>query len=265
MRVVQVQFAPWDPVYYFDPVDLPLSLGNIVIATTEIGTEAGRVFGFAEIDQQKITELGSIKPLDRLATAEDLRLIKELNVERDSALSFCRKVIKRHGLEMKLVDANFSFDGSKITFAFIADGRVDFREVVKELTRHWHKNIRLQQLGVRDEARLTGDFGSCGRQLCCRGNLRELCSITSDMIDCQQIAHRGSDRLTGCCGRLRCCLAYEKNVYEDFQHRLPPIGSKIKTEKGLGEVIRHHVIKGTVEARINDEVIIEVPVFNPKN
>jgi cell fate regulator YaaT (PSP1 superfamily) len=154
---------------------------------------------------------------------------------------------------MKVVDAHFSFDGGRLIFPFIADGRVDFRQLVKDLTHHFQKSIRLQQIGIRDEAKITGDFGSCGRQLCCKTHLKSLVSITSELAEVQQIAHRGSERLSGQCGRLRCCLAYEGKNYEELASNLPAIGSTIKTPQGKGEVIGWHTLKQTVDVALNGD------------
>ena len=149
-------------------------------------------------------------------------------------------------MKMKLVRAYYSFDDRRLTFTFIADGRVDFRDLVKDLTKDFHKLIRLQQIGIRDEARLMGDVGPCGKTLCCATHLNKLESVTSELIDLQQLNHRGSERLSGMCGRLCCCLAYEKEGYSSLLNKLPAIGTKVKTKEGPGVVIRHHLLKETM-------------------
>jgi cell fate regulator YaaT (PSP1 superfamily) len=203
-----------------------------------------------------------VKVISRKATKEDLEVLLERNKTKMWAMTECRALITKHSLPIKLVDAYFTFDDARVTFAFIADGRVDFRELLKELNKKFHKNIRLQQLGIRDEIKMTGDIGCCGRDLCCKTHLKELASITSDLADLQQVAHRGSDRLSGVCGRLKCCLLYEKAHYEELADKLPMIGEKIKTEHGKGQVISWHVLKQTVDVLLDDQqTIVEVPIL----
>ncbi len=195
---------------------------------------------------------GKIKPVMRKATAHDLEKIPDLK-EKTSALKQCKEMARKHNLPMKLVDAHFAFDGSRLTFAFIADGRVDFRELVKDLTRRFNRTIRLQQIGIRDEAKVVGDFGPCGRNLCCREHLGDLKSITSEMAELQQCAHRGSERISGICGRLMCCLAYEQNGYEELNKKMPPVGARVKVDGKRGVVVGHHVLKQTVDVEFSPE------------
>jgi cell fate regulator YaaT (PSP1 superfamily) len=157
---------------------------------------------------------------------------------------------------MKLVDAHFSIDGKRLTFAFIANGRVDFRSLLKDLVKHFKLNIRLQQIGIRDEIKINGDMGCCGKILCCQSFYKDLGNVTSDLAELQQVAHRGSDRLSGVCGRLKCCLTYERAAYEDCARCLPPIGSQIRTKQGKGTVIGHHTLKKTVNVRLEDNTIL---------
>ncbi len=265
--IVEVQFVPWDKIYSFRLPDESLVAGekfevnDYIIAETKLGTEIGKLVGRREVGDRELASFGDLKPILRKASSEDLDKAIRHNQEKEAALAYCRELIEKNKLEMKLVDANFSFDGDRLTFAFIADGRVDFRELVKELTRHFQKSIRLQQLGIRDEAKAKGDIGACGRVLCCRGFLKDLKSVTSELADLQQVSHRGSDKLSGICGRLKCCLAFEKNVYEEFAKGLPPIGSIIKIDKGRGQVIGWHTLKKTVDVRLEDGgTLIEVPI-----
>ena len=216
MTVAQIQFALWDKVYHFSLNNLDVSQGDKVIVKTELGTDIGEVVGFKELSDKEVGEVGEVKPILRKATAIDLRKMTDINSEkRQEALDYCKKMINKYELLMKLVDVHFSFDGSRITFAFIADGRVDFRELVKDLTRHFNRTIRLHQIGIRDEAKLRGDYGHCGRPLCCQGFLSDLASVSSEMAELQQVAHRGSERISGICGRLMCCLGYEQSFYND--------------------------------------------------
>ena len=257
MRAVQVQFAPWDKKYNFDPAELDLKTGDQVIVKTELGLELGGVAGFIDLpDQAENTEKDAanqptgtkvmeIKKVLRIATAEDLESLPDAKQKKE-AFAFCRSLIERYQLPMKLVDVHFSFDDLRITFPFTADTRVDFRELVKDLTKHFGRNIRLQQIGIRDEARHCGDFGHCGRPLCCGQFLGELNSITSEMAELQQCAHRGSDRISGICGRLMCCLSYEEGGYKKMAEKLPPLDSEVRVEGRRGRVVAHHILKQTV-------------------
>ncbi|MBT4722286.1 signal peptidase [Candidatus Falkowbacteria bacterium] len=208
-----------------------------------------------------VDETQGINPIERKANKEDLEILLERNKSKQWAMTECRGLITKHSLPIKLVDVYFTFDDSRVTFAFIADGRVDFRELLKDLNKKFHKNIRLQQLGIRDEIKMTGDIGCCGRDLCCKTHLNELASITSDLADLQQVAHRGSDRLSGVCGRLKCCLLYEKATYDELADKLPLLGEKIKTDHGKGQVIGWHVLKQSVDVLLDDQqTIVEVPI-----
>ena len=162
---------------------------------------------------------------------------------------------------MKLVDIHFSYDGKRITFAFIAEGRVDFRELVKDLTRKFQKSVRMHQIGVRDEARVAGDIGPCGRILCCKKILKgNYGGTTTEMAYAQQVAHRGLERLSGQCGRLKCCLKYELADYEELKKNLPAIDSIVKTSKGKGKVVGWEILKQVVKVDLGDRTIIEVPI-----
>jgi cell fate regulator YaaT (PSP1 superfamily) len=263
MRVVQIQFAPWDKTYSFDPINLPLVEGDSVIVKTELGTEIGKVVGFMEIEEKEIkaqlTDSDSekiigekIKPVVRKATPPDFEKLSGQG-DKEEAMDYCKKMVEKNKLEMKLVDVYFSFDGSKVTFAFIADGRVDFRELVKDLTRHFNRTVRLYQIGIRDEAKLRGDYGPCGQSLCCKKFLNDLTSITSEMAETQQVVHRGSDRISGMCGRLMCCLAFEQKGYEELAKNMPPLGAKVNVDGKRGTIVGHHVLKQSVKVQFQGD------------
>jgi len=255
MKVVEIQFVPWDKKYFFSCMDIKLQLKDKVIVKTEMGTEIGTVVGFVDANdknKRNDIDLKNIKPVQRSATSSDLEKVPGKD-EISEALRACTELKVKHNLAMKFVDMHYSYDGSRVTFAFIADGRVDFRELVKDLTRHFGKTIRLQQIGIRDEARLMGDFGHCGRGLCCKGHLNELRSIVSEMAEVQQCSHRGSDRISGVCGRLMCCLAYEHKNYEELVSKMPTIGTKVNVDGKRGEIISHHVLKHSVNVKFIDK------------
>ena len=263
MKIVQVQFAPWDKAYNFYDNGLDLVLGDYVIVETEIGQELGKV---VVCDKDEDSEETTTKEIKKVIRRADFADIEQSNKEdrKAEALSFCRSAIEKYGLPMKLVDVHFSFEGNRINFAFIADGRVDFRDLVKELAAHFNANIRLTQIGTRDEAKISGDCGLCGRALCCKEFLCEFSSITSEMAEVQQVVHRGSERISGMCGRLMCCLAFEYEGYKHLAGKLPPIGTKVNVDGVRGVVSAHHILKQTVDVKIapdkadEREITIEV-------
>lgn len=263
MKTVLIKFASWDKVYYFDPGDLFLLKGDSVIVDTEFGEELGVVVDLKEVSENDFidsedkkendTEEGKkvLKKVLHKASREEIEKVKGKK-ERKEALEYCKQMVTKHNLEMKLVDVLFSFSGNRITFAFIADGRVDFRELVKDLTSRFNKMIRLTQIGIRDEAKLCGDCGHCGRELCCRGFIRDFESITSEMAEAQQVVHRGSDRISGVCGRLMCCLQYEQLGYRELAEKMPAIGTRVNVDGRRGVVIGIHVLKQTVDVEFDD-------------
>lgn len=261
MKIAQVQFSPWDKIYDFNiATEVEAQVGDFVIVETELGQELGKLVAFADTPSSSDRE---IKPVLRLANIDEARLVYDKE-RRQKSLETCQNAISRHGLAMKLVDARFSLSGDRLTFAFLAEGRVDFRDLVKELNASFSANIRLLQIGSRDEARFSGDCGACGRELCCRSFVHDFSSITSEMAEAQQVVHRGSDRISGICGRLMCCLGYEYEGYKELGRELPPLGTRIKVEGRRGVVIGHHILKQTLDVRFPAEnsnerdLIIEV-------
>jgi cell fate regulator YaaT (PSP1 superfamily) len=263
MKIVSVQFVSWEKPSYQSADELDLRAGDMLVVETESGSDLGKATRVIEIDPSQpenisdvdlraAVEAGSIRPVIRKASSNDLE--KMINAkDRLEALEYGKEMKKRYDLPMKFIDVHFSFDGAKATFAFIADGRVDFRSLVKDMTRHFGKTIRLQQIGIRDEAKIMGDIGACGKNLCCRSHLRELASITSDMAELQQCAHRGSERISGVCGRLMCCLSYEQKGYEECMKKMPPIGQKVNVDGRKGTVVGHHVLKEAVDVEFPAE------------
>ncbi len=261
-KIAKVEIAFWDQTYEAEVNDFKLELGDQVVIKYDNVNDIGKVIGLKEISETEFSAKNNLASLIRKVTTDDVNSFAELKKQKPQAIEFCKKTVERYSLPMKIIDSHFSFDGSRLVFPFIADGRVDFRQLVKDLTHNFHKSIRLQQIGIRDEARISGDLGSCGRNLCCKTHLRELESITSDLADMQQVSHRGSDRLSGICGRLRCCLAFERQVYEEAAKILPPIGSVIKTPKGKGKVLSWNTLKSSVEVMLDNQEknIIDVEI-----
>jgi cell fate regulator YaaT (PSP1 superfamily) len=253
MNAAKVKLASWDKTHFCDTSNVSPKVGEQVVIKTDLGNEIGEVIGFEEIDVEKFGGEGNeLKQILRQATLIDLEKLPDA-AKKDKMLEDCREIVKKYNLPMKLVDMHLSYDGSRLTFAFIADGRIDFRELVKDLTRHFNRTIRLQQIGIRDEAALSGDCGHCGRQLCCRSHLREFVSITSEMAEAQQCEHRGSERISGICGRLMCCLAYEESGYIDLAKDFPRIGTSVNVDGKRGEVVGWKLLKRAVDVKFADE------------
>lgn len=257
MQIAQIQFAPWDEIYNFKPETetghhLDLKEGDLAVVNTQLGQDLGKVIFVGELYDDQSDSTQQIKPVLRKADAGDLATSIELSRAAKSQLKDCHEVIKEMNLPMKLVDLHASLDGQRLTFAFVADGRVDFRELVKTLANKYQKSIRMRQIGVRDEAKLKGDLGACGRQLCCQTFLEDLGNVTTDMAKDQQVSHRGSERLSGPCGRLKCCLRYEESTYKSLMGEFPALGSKVKVRQGNGLVVGWHAIKGTIEVQLSE-------------
>ncbi|HTX86992.1 MAG TPA: regulatory iron-sulfur-containing complex subunit RicT [Candidatus Nanoarchaeia archaeon] len=286
MKVAQIQFARWDKIYHFSPNNIALEKGDRVIVETELGQEMGELVGFEEVEdkagsveivisseinaageEEKKIEKREIKPILRKANQNDFEKLPSKK-EKEEAFEYCRQMIEKRDLPMKLVDVVFSFAGNRINFAFIADGRVDFRDLVKDLTGHFSKQIRLTQIGIRDEARLSGDYGHCGRPLCCKKFIRDFSSISSEMAEAQQVVHRGSERISGCCGRLMCCLQYEYQGYKEMAEKMPSLGQKVNVDGKKGVVVGAHVLKQSVDVQFEDpkegKIVIEVDLNRRK-
>ena len=254
MRMVRLKIYPWAETMVSDP-GFELAIGERVLVKIENGQELGQVAGFFE-SGEVACQIG--ERIVRQAGEEEWWRAQEFSQKKSEAESYCRETIKKQNLSMKLIDTHFSFDGGRLTFAFVADGRVDFRDLVKDLTRHFQKSIRLQQIGMRDEARREGGFGACGRELCCIKFMKKLGNVTTDLARDQQVAHRGSERLSGICGRLLCCLSFEEAYYKELRAKFPPMESQVKTKKGKGRVVAWNIVKGSFRVRFEDGTETEV-------
>ncbi len=278
MKVVKVQFHKLDKEYYFLPEFISDSndvrVGERVVVDTALGQDIGVITDWDEFvpspaDQDNANgrngeaiqqnNISDVKAMTRRANSKDLDKADTIKANYKKYLEKCRELCRSHNLkEMKLIDVAESFDGKRITFYFIADSRVDFRELVKDLVKTFRKKIRLQQIGVRDATKAGGDFGPCGLPLCCRAWLENIGNVSPDFIKDQELSHRGADRLTGPCGRLKCCLRFEEENYKYHLNRLPREGDIIKTHAGKGRVVSVHAIKQTVELDI-DGARVEYP------
>jgi len=269
MVIVFVQLAPWDTPYALMQVrggelveKNQFKVNDHLIIKTDLGTDLGKVVKIEEKSEEDDQQKKNF--ILRKANTRDLEKLKERNKPKKEILKKCEQLVKKGKLSMKIIDAHFSFDGSKIIFAFTSPSRIDFRLLVKELVQEFHKSIRMHQVGARQETGLAGDSGPCGRGLCCQSFLKKLGHVTTEMMFDQQLAQRGPERLSGICGRLKCCLAFENEMYKDLKEKLPALGEKVKTKKGNGKVVDWHILKQTVLVQIMDEkeknkIIIEVP------
>ena len=261
--IVGVKFKKPGKMYYFDPQKLNLEIGTKVIVETALGDEYGEVvIGNKEINEDKISN--QLKKVIRIATDKDTKSYKEYKEKEPDALKKCQEKIKKHGLDMKLIDAEYKFDGSKLIFYFTADGRIDFRELVKDLAAIFRTRIELRQIGVRDEIRRMDGIGPCGRQLCCCSFLGNFETVSIKMAKEQNISLNPS-KISGCCGRLMCCLKYEECVYSEKLKRLPKIGAIVKTEEGTGEVCGIETLKEIVKVKLYDGEESYFKKFNGKD
>lgn len=223
----------------------------------------GRVH-YSNRDKKDEENILSSYSILRKATAHDRQKMETLSQKAEEAMDECKKKIEEHKLDMLLEFTEYSLDGSRINFIFTSDDRVDFRELVKDLAKTFQKQIHLQQIGPRDKARIVTGKGKCGKSLCCSGWLKDLQSITMDMVRCQCLESKGSAKLSGCCGKLMCCLRYEVDEYKQLKKSLPKIGSIIKTKKGEGQVISLDILNQKVKVLFNDRSFETVPVGDIK-
>ncbi len=253
--VVGIRFKDSGKVYYFDPRDLDLRVGDQVIVETVRGQELAKVaFERREVSDEEI--VGELKPVVRRAELSDLARMAELQQYHADALARCAEKVKEHGLPMKLVKAEYSFDGSRLTFYFTADQRVDFRQLVRDLARMFKTRIELRQIGPRDEAKMLGGIGPCGRILCCTAFLPDYARVTIKMAKDQDLPLNPS-KISGVCGRLLCCLSYEHEQYIEMRAQLPKRGTWVMTPDGPGEVIGQHVLKQQVLVQLASSGMIE--------
>ncbi|MDO4960480.1 MAG: stage 0 sporulation family protein [Eubacteriales bacterium] len=252
VKVVGVRFRQAGKIYHFDSGELNLKRGDDVIVETSRGIEFGQVVTEgACIDEEKAAQ--PLKSVIRAATEEDKEKLKENRLKEKEAIVICRQKIRNHGLEMKLIDCEYTFDNSKMLFYFTAEGRVDFRELVKDLASVFHTRIELRQVGVRDEAAILGGIGSCGRPLCCNTYLSEFVPVSIKMAKEQNLSLNTS-KISGVCGRLMCCLKNEEAVYEELNKNLPSNGDHVITPDELrGTVSSVNILRQLVK------VVVELP------
>ena len=250
IKVVGVKFKRAGKVYYFDPKDLKMERDMGVIVETANGIEYGTVV-LPELMVKEEDVVSPLKEIVRIATEEDERKVRENREKEADAMRICQEKINKHNPEMKLVSAEYAFDGSKVLFNFTADGRVDFRELVKDLASVFKTRIELRQIGVRDETKICGGMGICGRELCCSSYLSDFASVSIKMAKEQGLSLNPT-KISGLCGRLMCCLKNEQETYEELNSKLPLVGTTVKTPEGLsGQVQAVNVLRQRVKVVVD--------------
>ena len=253
-KVIGVRFRTAGKIYFFSPGKFEVKRGDQVIVETARGVEFGNVvMGPKEVKDEEITQ--PLKTVIRLATEDDRRVEEKNRKKEKEAFQICLEKIHKHGLEMKLIDAEYTFDNNKVLFYFTADGRIDFRELVKDLAAVFRTRIELRQIGVRDETKIMGGYGICGRELCCHTFLSEFAPVSIKMAKEQNLSLNPT-KISGVCGRLMCCLKNEEETYEYLNSRLPNVGDYVTTDDGLkGEVSSVNVLRQLVKVlvEVNDE------------
>jgi len=255
VNVIGVRFRRAGKIYYFDPAGYDIKVGDNVIVETARGIEYGNVVLAPRlVEDDKIVQ--PLKPVIRVATEEDDAIERRNKEKEKEAFKICLEKIKKHGLDMKLIDCEYTFDNNKVLFYFTADGRIDFRELVKDLASVFKTRIELRQIGVRDETKIVGGIGICGRQLCCHTYLSEFAPVSIKMAKEQNLSLNPT-KISGVCGRLMCCLKNEEEAYEEINSKLPAVGDIVTTKDNLqGEVISVSVLKELVKVIVtleNDE------------
>ncbi|WP_313259807.1 PSP1 domain-containing protein [Lacrimispora sp.] len=250
INVIGIRFRHAGKIYYFDPMSLEVRTGDHVIVETARGVEYGYVvLGCREVEDEKVVQ--PLKPVIRMATKADDEVEKRNHEKEKEAFKICKEKIRKHGLQMKLIDAEYTFDNNKVLFYFTADGRIDFRELVKDLASVFKTRIELRQVGVRDETKIVGGIGICGRTLCCHSYLSEFIPVSIKMAKEQNLSLNPT-KISGVCGRLMCCLKNEEETYEELNSKLPIVGDYVTTDDGLkGEVHSVSVLRQLVKVVVN--------------
>lgn len=246
-KVISVRFKSSGKSYYFDPAGLDIQAGDYVIVETARGTECGEVVaGVKEVPDATLVK--ELKPVTRMADSVDIRRMRQNRADEEKAFAVCAERIQKHGLDMKLVEAEYNLDRSKILFYFTAENRVDFRELVKDLAGVFHTRIELRQIGVRDESKMLGGLGICGQPFCCSRFLKDFQPVSIKMAKEQGLSLNPA-KISGSCGRLMCCLSYEQKAYEYLNGITPMQGSIVRTPDGEGVVVESNPVSGMLKVR----------------
>lgn len=261
-EVVGIRFKEVGKIYCFDPIGIKLSEGQRVIVETARGVECGTVATANRmIEDDEI--VAPLKPIIRIATDKDLKKLEENKEKEKKAFKICEEKIAKHKLEMKLIEVEYTFDNSKILFYFTADGRVDFRELVKDLASVFKTRIELRQIGVRDEAKMLGGLGICGRPFCCHSYMGEFQPVSIKMAKEQGLSLNPT-KISGTCGRLMCCLKYEQPAYEHLMKITPKAGALVETKEGKGIVTESNLITGVIKVRLDKNPDAAPSTYNRK-
>ena len=256
IEVVGVSLKRGGKIYFFSPNNLKLNNGDNVIVKTERGLQYGLIeTSNTEIEESKLKS--SLSEVVRICTKKDEDIHRKNTEESKKALKKCKELVEEYGLNMMILDASYTFDRSQLLFTFLADNRVDFRKLAKDLAAIYKTRIELRQVGVRDKAKEIGGYGSCGRPLCCSKFLCDFDSVSINMAKNQNIALNPT-KINGACGRLLCCLKYEDECYKEYSKNLPKVGKKIETEHGEGKVISVDILKQKYRVDVKDHGIVEV-------
>ena len=244
MQIVGVKFKNNSEIVFFNASNLKIKKGDAVVCDYDDGLN----FGIVETPLEEKDTTGEIKKVVRIATENDLKKYEENKAKEHKAVLKAKELAKKHKLEMKIIDADWTFDLSKLTFSFTADGRVDFRDLLKSMASEFKTRIELKQVGARDESKILGGYGPCGRELCCSNHLKEFEKVSIKMAKDQGLSLNPSG-INGMCGRLKCCLAYEENDYAKALQKMPKLNSKVKTPDGEGTVTFNNVLKDEVSVK----------------
>ena len=263
IKVVGIRFQRAGKIYYFDPLDYDLETAMHVIVETARGIEMGTVLiPPKEVDDDKVVQ--PLKPVIRIATDDDEKVIEKNKEKEAEAYVICKEKIAKHGLDMKLVAAEYTFDNNKLLFYFTADGRIDFRELVKDLAAVFRTRIELRQIGVRDETKIMGGYGICGRELCCHTFLSEFAPVSIKMAKEQNLSLNPT-KISGVCGRLMCCLKYEQEAYLDLLRTTPKVNAVVSTPDGKGVVIDQNLLTGKLTVRLDKSPDAAPSVYKVKD
>jgi len=252
--IVNLKIFPWGETVRYDSGNWNLQVGDMVVVNADSETEIATVEKInAEVETETKNEIEEVPKIIRKATIVDLEAVEKNNQKRAEIIKTCRDLVRENKLPMKIVDVHLGFGGGKITFSFIAESRVDFRELVKILSRKFQRSVRLHQIGSRDEARKRGGFGVCGCQLCCVKFLKDLPSVTTEDARAQQMEHRGSERISGLCGRLKCCLGFETEQYRELLKDMPKIGKAVEVDGKKCVVVELDILSQKVTVKFEDK------------
>ncbi len=253
-EVIGIRFKDGGKVYYFAPNGVKATTQDYAIVETARGVEFGKVCQANKmVSNDEI--VAPLRPVLRIATEKDIKAHEENKKKEAEALKICQKKVIEHGLEMKLIEAEYTFDCAKLTFYFTADGRIDFRELVKDLASTFKTRIELRQIGIRDEAKIMGGLGICGRVFCCSTFLPDFCQVSIKMAKDQSLS-LNSSKISGACGRLMCCLKFEHDIYVQEIKKTPPVDATVKTSEGVGVVVEINPLSGFIKVKIDEAIRI---------